>query len=235
MRAPIVQLSGVSKSYALGNVMVHALKDINVSFEPGEFVVILGPSGCGKSTLLNIIGGLDSPTAGSVVVDGRELAELDDRELTRFRRETVGFVFQFFNLISTLNVWENVALAAEMASEPLPVDEVLESVGLTDRAKHFPSELSGGEQQRVAIARTLVKRSRILLCDEPTGELDAETGRRILEVLHQTTHTQKQTVLMVTHNAQIGIVADRVVRLTSGKIISDQGNPHPASISEIDW
>jgi len=231
----VIRLENACKVYAVGEVPVHALTDANLTIGSGEFVVILGPSGCGKSTLMNLIGGLDQPTSGRVVVQGRDISTLDEKELTLFRRQTVGFIFQFFNLVNTLTAAENVQLAADLAKNPLGVDAMLEAVGLGGRGHHFPSELSGGEQQRVAIARALVKRAPIMLCDEPTGELDEETGRMVLELLHRATHEYRQTVLIVTHNAAIAAIADRVVRLRSGRVVADEPNPNPIDPSEVRW
>lgn len=231
----LLELDRISKVYKMGEVEVVALSETSLKAGKGEFIVILGPSGCGKSTLMNIIGGLDTPTAGTVNVNGLCVSDLNERELTAYRRDTVGFVFQFFNLVATLTARENIELAAELCANPAPVDEILDAVGLAERADHFPSELSGGEQQRVAIARALVKRAPLLLCDEPTGELDFETGRRILDVLHQTTHDHETTVIMVTHNAGIAEIADRVLRLRSGRIIDDIRNPNPIDPLEVTW
>lgn len=231
----IVRLEEVQKSYLRGEVEVQALKETSLSIEPGEFVVILGPSGCGKTTLINLIGGLDTPSKGNVIVHGRNLAHMDEGQLTNFRREDVGFIFQFFNLVTTLTAKENVLLAAELASDPLDADDVLKAVGLAGREHHYPSELSGGEQQRVAIARALVKHAPLLLCDEPTGELDFETGRMIIDLLHKTTHEHGQTVMMVTHNAAIAAVADRVLRLRSGAIVADEHNEHPLEPMALSW
>jgi putative ABC transport system ATP-binding protein len=233
--APIVSLRNVSKVYRTGEIEVVALRETTLEVHEGEFVVILGPSGCGKSTLMNVIGGLDTPTSGQVVVGGEDISTFDEAELTSFRRNSVGFIFQFFNLVPTLTARENVELAAELSSIPRSVDEVLAAVGLAERARHFPSELSGGEQQRVAIARALVKHAPVLLCDEPTGELDFETGRMILSLLHATTHERGQTVMMVTHNASIAAIADRILRLRSGAIISDEVNARPLDPSELTW
>lgn len=230
-----IELRNVSKTYRMGETEVHALADATLKLYRGEFVVILGPSGCGKSTLMNLIGGLDHPTSGQVIVGGRDISTLSEAELTRFRRETVGFIFQFFNLVNTLTAYENVQLAAELVHRPRDIEELLEAVGLGGRGAHFPSELSGGEQQRVAIARALVKGAPIMLCDEPTGELDEETGRRILDLLHRTTHEHGQTVLVVTHNAAIAAIADRVIRLRSGQIVSDERNEHPLDPSAVRW
>lgn len=231
----VVRLSSVTKVYKIGDVEVRALQDISITVSKGEFVVILGPSGCGKTTLMNLIGGLDTPTSGEVWVAGSRIDSLALSELTQFRRESVSFVFQFFNLVNTLTARENIQLAAELVPNPLSTDAVLQAVGLADRADHFPSELSGGEQQRVSIARALVKHAPILLCDEPTGELDFETGRMILDLLHKSTHDRGQTVLMVTHNSGVAEMADRVLRLRSGKIISDEVNPHPQDPMSLTW
>ncbi|MBV6458641.1 MAG: ABC transporter ATP-binding protein YtrE [Fimbriimonadaceae bacterium] len=231
----VLALEHVSKIYSVGTISVPALRDASLEVWPGEFIVILGPSGCGKTTLMNIIGGLDVPTSGRVVIDGEDISTFNEEALTEFRREKVGFVFQFFNLVSTLTARENVQLAADLAHSPRQVDDVLEDVGLLARGDHFPSELSGGEQQRVAIARALVKNAPILLCDEPTGELDFETGRRVLALLHETTHLRGQTVLMVTHNAPVASIADRVLRLRSGEIVSDERNRRPADPMELTW
>lgn len=232
---PVIELDGVGKTYRTGSTEVHALVDANLTIDRGEFVVILGPSGCGKSTLMNLIGGLDRPTTGTVKVGGRDISKLDERGLTRFRRETVGFIFQFFNLVNTLTAYENVQLAAELVHHPMDIASLLEAVGLAGRGSHFPSELSGGEQQRVAIARALVKGAPVMLCDEPTGELDEETGRRVLSLLHQTTHDRGQAVLVVTHNAAIAAMADRIIRLRSGRILSDERNEHPVDPEEVRW
>lgn len=231
----IVELRGASKVYRRGEVDVVALHDATLRIKRGELVVILGPSGCGKSTVLNLIGGLDTPTSGQLVVDGFDMGANDDLAITEYRRLKIGFVFQFFNLVPTLTARENVQLAAELVSNPRNVDQVLDEVGLLGRADHFPSELSGGEQQRVAIARGLVKNPPILLCDEPTGELDFETGRKILVLLHKINHEQNQTVLLVTHNSAIAQMADRVVKLQSGRIVVDEVNPAHADPATLEW
>lgn len=235
MSETVVLLKSVNKTYRIGSNEVHALRDVNLSIKHGELVVILGPSGCGKSTLLNVIGGLDSPTSGHVVIDGQDVTKHDERQLTAFRRDMVGFVFQFFNLVPTLSALENVQLAAELVKNPRDVRTVVREVGLEGREHHAPNELSGGEQQRVAIARGLVKNPPLLLCDEPTGELDIETGRKILALLRQVTRDFNQTVLIVTHNSVIAKMADRVVRLRDGQIVSDERNAAPLSVEEIDW
>jgi len=231
----ILQLNDVSRSYQMGQVEVRALSDITLDITRGGFIVILGPSGSGKTTLLNLIGGIDSPTAGSITIDGIELSALDDRGLTEYRRNHIGFVFLFFNLIPTLTARENVEFAAELVDEPRDPLEVLEVVGLKERADHYPSELSGGEQQRVAIARALAKDPPILLCDEPTGELDFETGKHILSAMRMINEESRKTVLLVTHNTAIGDIAHRVVRLRSGEIVEDRHNPSPVDPRELRW
>ncbi len=232
---PIVELKGVSKIYKMGDVEVAALRQTDLTIRRGELVVILGPSGCGKSTLLNLIGGLDRPTTGQLIVDGEDIAQYSDAQLTQYRRQKIGFVFQFFNLIPTLTSHENVQLAAELSEKSRRVQQVMEEVGLGERGGHFPSQLSGGEQQRVAIARGLVKNPPILLCDEPTGELDFETGRKILVLLHKINHEENQTVLLVTHNTAIAAMADRVVRLQSGHVVSDEVNPSHTDPADLVW
>ncbi len=235
----IASLTGVSRTFGEGPTAVHALADVDVDLVRGELVVILGPSGSGKTTLLNLIGGIQSPSTGRIVVDGRDLTTLDARGLTDYRRETVGFVFQFFNLVPTLTARENVALIAELTDDGEPVERrterVLEEVGLEDRADNFPSQLSGGEQQRVAIARALAKQPPLLLCDEPTGALDIETGRTILEQLRRQAREHGRTVLIVTHNVAIGAMADRVLRLRAGRIDDDRRNASPAPVDQVDW
>lgn len=231
----ILALHGLGKSYGKGDVAVHALNGIDLELKRGELVVILGPSGCGKSTLLNMIGGLDQPTAGSVVVDGEDISGYDESRLSAYRRRKIGFVFQFFNLIPTLTARENVLLIAELADQPRPVTDVLREVGLEGRAHHFPNELSGGEQQRVAIARAIIKNPPILLCDEPTGELDFETGKRILGLIHRLTHEVGMTVLIVTHNSAIAQMADTVIRMRSGGIVSVERNEDHTLPEDLAW
>jgi len=231
----IIQLEDVSRVFRAGQVEVHALRGVDLAVRKGDFVVVLGPSGSGKTTLLNLIGGLDSPTSGRVVVDGCLLSGLTDAALTDYRREKIGFVFQFFNLIPTLTARENVELAAELVSHPRDMKEVLDAVGLSGRADHFPAELSGGEQQRVAIARALVKDPPILICDEPTGELDHETGKRVLVVLRQINLKEGKTIVFVTHNSAIAKIADKVVRLRSGEIHSIEHNDSPLDPQEVEW
>ena len=231
----VLKLEDVSRSYQMGQVEVRALTSVSLDITRGEFIVILGPSGSGKTTLLNLVGGIDSPTSGKITVDGIELNALDDKGLTEYRRNHIGFVFQFFNLIPTLTARENVEFAAELVEEPRDPLEVLEIVGLKERADHYPSELSGGEQQRVAMARALVKDPPILLCDEPTGELDFETGKHILSAMKMINEVNCKTVLLVTHNTAIGDIAHRVIRLRSGEITEDRRNTAPIDPQELRW
>jgi putative ABC transport system ATP-binding protein len=231
----IMQLDKVSRLYQMGLVEVKALTEVSLDITKGEFVVILGPSGSGKTTLLNLIGGIDTPSSGKITVDGIELNALNDKSLTDYRRTHVGFVFQYFNLIPTLTARENVEFAAELVQSPMNPAEVLEMVELKERADHYPSELSGGEQQRVAIARALVKDPEILLCDEPTGELDFETGKHILSAMRTINESNHKTVLLVTHNTAIGDIAHRVLRMRSGEIIEDRYNEFPIDPQELRW
>ncbi len=233
--AAIVEMEAVSKVYAMGEVEVRALSEVTLALPPGEFIVFLGPSGSGKTTLLNVVGGLDTPTRGRIVVGGRDIGGLDDRELTEYRRSSVGFIFQFFNLIPTLTARENVELAAELVGDAKRAEWALEQVELADRADHFPAELSGGEQQRVAIARAMVKDPLVLLADEPTGSLDYETALRVLKSLRDITRAQRQSVLLVTHNSVIGRMADRVIRLRSGEVTEVTPNESPADPESLSW
>jgi len=230
-------MAGVWKTFGEGHTAVHALRDVDLKGPQGELAVILGPSGSGKTTLLNLVGAIDSATEGSIQVNGIDLATLGVDEQVKYRRENVGFVFQFFNLIPTLTAAENVELVADLTSDngAARAEDVLAKVGLADRMHHFPAQLSGGEQQRVAIARALVKQPPILLCDEPTGELDFETGRMILQLLQDISREQKQTVLLVTHNAAIGDMGDRVLKLRSGEIVDDISNGSPVEASALTW
>jgi putative ABC transport system ATP-binding protein len=232
---PAFEAVGITKVYRMGEVEVHALRGVSLKIWDGEFVVILGPSGSGKSTLLNVLGGLDAPSGGVVRYREHDLAHPDERALTAYRREHVGFVFQFYNLVPSLTARENVALAAEIAPRPLPAEDALARVGLSHRMDHFPSQLSGGEQQRVAIARAIAKRPDVLLCDEPTGALDAATGRSVLEVLDQVNRELGTTVAVITHNASIADLADRVVRMADGLIARETRNERRASPAEISW
>jgi putative ABC transport system ATP-binding protein len=232
---PTFSLRGLSKLYGEGASAVHALRSVDLDIAERELVVLLGPSGSGKSTLLNILGGLDRPSSGEVLFKGESLVSMDDRELTRYRREHVGFVFQFYNLIPSLTARENVELVNEIASNPLPAAEALGLVGLGDRLDHFPAQLSGGEQQRVAVARAIAKRPAILLCDEPTGALDVRTGVRVLEALVEVNDRFGSTTLVVTHNADVARLGDRVVRFLDGGIRQIETNAKRAAPTELVW
>lgn len=231
----VFHMHEITKVYRMGDVEVHALRGVTLDLLPGEFVVMLGPSGSGKSTLLNILGGLDIPTSGEVRYRDHNLTEASREELTRFRREHVGFVFQFYNLIPSLTALENTALVTEIASNPLNAEECLRMVGLGDRLHHFPAQLSGGEQQRVAIARAVVKRPEVLLCDEPTGALDYATGKLVLEILERVNRELKTITVVITHNAAIAAMADRVLRISSGQIVDVHKNEKRASPAELAW
>jgi len=231
----VFQAQGLSKVYHMGDVDVYALREVDLELFAGEFVVLLGPSGSGKSTLLNILGGLDVPTSGTVRFLDHDLTVDDDRELTRFRREHVGFVFQFYNLIPSLTALENVALVTDIAARPMDPLEALRMVNLADRVHHFPAQLSGGEQQRVAIARAIAKQPDVLLCDEPTGALDYETGLIVLQALAEVNRTLGTTVAVITHNAAIAGMADRVIRMRSGRITDVQRNVHRLAPTELTW
>ncbi len=231
----LMKAEGVSKLYQMGEVTVTAIKKVNLEIIKGEFVVILGPSGSGKSTLLNILGGMDSPTEGNVFMDGENIIGYNDKKLTIYRRDKIGFVFQFYNLMGTLTAKENVELATEICKDSLDIDEVLETVGLGDRKDHFPSQMSGGEQQRVAIARAVAKNAELLLCDEPTGALDFETGIKILTLLKEINKKYKKTVIIITHNVPIGDMADRVIKMRSGEITEIKINENPISPERIVW
>ncbi len=235
MSEPFILLDKVSKIYRRDTVAVYALRGVSLTIRRGAFVVVLGPSGCGKSTLLNLLGGLDQPTEGHVIVDGDDISHYSDAELTRYRREKVGFVFQFFNLVPSLTARENIELAAGLVRNPRSVDELLREVGLLERADHFPSEMSGGEQQRIAIARALVTRPKLLLCDEPTGELDSETGKRVLNLLKRIHREENQTVVLVTHNLSIADIADHVLRLRDGQIEEERFQEHPLEVEAVRW
>ncbi|MHC5113723.1 MAG: ABC transporter ATP-binding protein [Planctomycetota bacterium] len=226
---------GITKVYHMGEVDVHALRGVDVDLYEGELVVLLGPSGSGKSTLLNILGGLDVPTAGSVSYLDHDLTQDDDKALTRFRREHVGFVFQFYNLIPSLTARENVALVTEIASDPMDPADALDLVDLTDRMDHFPSQLSGGEQQRIAIARAIAKRPDVLLCDEPTGALDVQTGIVVLEAIERANRELGTTTAVITHNAVIADTADRVIRLSDGLVAETQRNDRKVSARDLAW
>ena len=231
----VFRARGLAKLYRMGEVEVHALREVDLDLCRGELVVVLGPSGSGKSTLLNILGGLDIPTAGTVHFFEHDLTVAGERELTRFRREHIGFVFQFYNLIPSLTARENVTLVTEIASRPMDPAEALGLVGLGDRLDHFPAQLSGGEQQRVAIARAVAKRPDALLCDEPTGALDFETGKLVLDVLDRVNREVGTTIAVITHNASIAAMADRVIRLRSGRIVEIRRNARRARPEEVAW
>ena len=230
-----VEFENVGKTYHMGEVEIHALHDTSFEVEKGELVVIVGPSGAGKTTLLNILGGMDTLSTGRVILDGREISALSKKELTNYRRHDVGFVFQFYNLIGNLTALENVELANQICKNPLNAEEILREVGLEERKKNFPSQLSGGEQQRVAIARALAKNPKLLLCDEPTGALDYQTGKAILQLLQDTGRKTGMTVIIITHNGALTAMADRVIRVKNGTVASVTKNEHPQNISEIEW
>lgn len=235
MNSNIVSIKNVVKEYAMGEVIVKAVEKMSFDIGYGEFVVVLGPSGSGKSTVLNIIGGMDRPTMGEVWVDGKNIAEYSDKELTSYRRTKVGFVFQFYNLIPNLTVLENVELAANVSDNPLDSKDMLNRVGLDKRLKNFPSQLSGGEQQRVSIARALVKNPSILLCDEPTGALDYKTGKLILKLLYDINRKMNKTTIVITHNTAIAAMADRVIHVKSGNVEAVTINENPEIPERIEW
>lgn len=231
----LMKIDNLKKVYRMGEVTVNALEDIKFELYEGEFIVILGPSGSGKSTLLNIMGGMDLPSEGRVFVKDEEITNYNDKKLTAYRRDKVGFVFQFYNLMANLTARENVELATEICKESLNIDEILDEVGLGDRKNHFPSQMSGGQQQRVAIARAVAKNPLILLCDEPTGALDFKTGIMILSLLYKINRTLKKTVVIITHNMAIGDMADRIIKMGSGKIIEIKENKEPIPPERIEW
>ena len=231
----IVEFRDVSRIYAAGDHILAALDHVNLTLEEGKFIVILGPSGAGKSTLLNLLGGLDSPSEGKIIVDGRDISALSGNALAAYRAETVGFVFQFYNLVPTLTVHENVALVKEIAPHALSATKMLEEVGLSDHLKNFPAQLSGGEQQRVSIARALAKNPKMLLCDEPTGALDYNTGKAVLKLLQDTCRKTGMTVIVITHNQALTAMADRVIKIKNGKVESMHANPAPADVMSLEW
>jgi putative ABC transport system ATP-binding protein len=234
-REILCRLENVSKRYQMGEVPVVALKDFSLDIHVGEILVILGPSGSGKTTLLNLLGLMDRPDTGKILFRGREISSASEREITAYRRHDIGFVFQSFNLIPDLTALENIELAAELAVDPLSAHELLAEIGLAERCDHFPSQLSGGEQQRVAIARAIVKRPDMLLCDEPTGALDDASARQTLMLLQEVAHGKGSTVLIVTHNTAIGAMADRVLRLRSGKLVEIIKNNSPIPAGDVSW
>ena len=230
-----VEFADVSKIYQMGEVEVAAVRDMSFTIEQGEFVVIVGPSGAGKTTLLNMLGGMDSATSGTIILDGARVSSFSRKQLTQYRRHDIGFVFQFYNLVQNLTARENVELASQICRDPLDADEVLAAVGLADRVRNFPGQLSGGEQQRVAIARALAKNPKLLLCDEPTGALDYETGKAILKLLQDTCRDTGRTVVVVTHNSAFTAIADRVIHVREGSVAAVELNEAPLSADVLEW
>lgn len=230
-----IDFENVGKEYHMGEVSIKAVDDVTFQIEKGEFCIINGPSGAGKTTILNMLGGMDSVSSGRILMDGTEISQFNNRQLTAYRRYDVGFVFQFYNLIQNLTALENVELAAQICNDPLNAELVLEEVGLKERMQNFPSQLSGGEQQRVAIARALAKNPKLLLCDEPTGALDYQTGKSILHLLQNTCRKTGMTVIVITHNSAISAMADRLVKVRNGSIADVRMNENPISVDEIEW
>lgn len=230
-----IEFKNVCKDYKMGEVIIHALSNANLSIEKGELVVIVGPSGAGKTTALNILGGMDSVTSGSVIVDNKEISRLKNKDLIKYRREDIGFVFQFYNLVQNLTAIENVELATQICKKSLNPEQVMEKVGLAERKNNFPSQLSGGEQQRVAIARAIAKNPKLLLCDEPTGALDYKTGKQILKLLQDMSRKEKMTVIIITHNGAIAPMADKVIKFKNGTAEDMIINENPTPIEEIEW
>ena len=235
MSEAFVSFRDVSKIYHSGEVEIRAVDDISFEIQKGEFVVIVGPSGAGKTTVLNMLGGMDACSEGTILVDGSEVSRYNARQLTEYRRRDIGFVFQCYNLVQNLTALANVELAAQICPDPLDAQEVLRDVGLADRMNNFPAQLSGGEQQRVSIARALAKNPKLLLCDEPTGALDDQTGRTILQLLQDTCREKGVTVIVITHNSALTPMADRVIRIRSGTVAEMRQNPHPTPVAEIEW
>lgn len=231
----LVEFKNVYKRYKMGEVVINAVDGISFKIEQGEFAIVVGASGAGKTTVLNILGGMDNCTEGEIIVRGKDISKFSDKQLIEYRRFDIGFVFQFYNLVHNLTAKENVELAAQICKNPLDSEKALESVGLLDRKDNFPAQLSGGEQQRVSIARALAKRPGLLLCDEPTGALDYNTGRQILKLLQDTCKKEKMTVVLITHNSAITPMADHVIEMKSGKIVRDIFNENPKSVYEIEW
>lgn len=234
-RDVLMKAENLSKKYQMGEVTVDALQEVSFEISEGEFVVILGPSGSGKSTLLNILGGMDKPSTGEVILQNKKITNYNDKELTNYRREKVGFVFQFYNLMANLTSRENIELATEICKDPMDIDEILVEVGLGERKEHFPSQMSGGEQQRVAIARAVAKNPLLLLCDEPTGALDFQTGIAILSLLNKINKQYNKTVIIITHNSPIANMGDRVIKMRNGRIIENSINPNPIESERIVW
>lgn len=235
MQNIMIELKDVVRTYGTGEAMQKAADHVSFTVDEGEFVVILGQSGAGKSTVLNMLGGMDKPTEGTVIVDGAAVSEMNDRQLSEYRAEKIGFIFQFYNLIPSLTAWENVALTKDIVKNAADPMEMLDQVGLKDHADKFPNQMSGGEQQRVSIARALAKNPRLLIGDEPTGALDSETGKLVLDLLIRMSHEQKKTVIIVTHNADIAKCADKVIRMKNGKVREILQNEHPLSVEEVEW
>ncbi len=230
-----IQINDMKKVYQVGNVEIKASDGVSLAIDEGEFVVIVGPSGAGKTTVMNILGGMDKPTSGSVKISGKEISNLNDKEMTQYRRDDVGFVFQSYNLIPNLTAIENVELATQICKDAMNPQEVLEQVGLKERMNNFPAQMSGGEQQRVAIARAIAKNPKLLLCDEPTGALDTETGQQILKVLRECSDIYRMTVVVITHNQTITQLADRVIEIKNGRVESDRLNNDVKDVDEIVW
>ena len=232
---PYIEFKNVVKEYKMGEVSIKALDKTNFEIEKGELVVIVGPSGAGKTTALNILGGMDNVSSGKVIIDGKDISKFKKKELIKYRREDIGFVFQFYNLVQNLTALENVELATQICKKPLNPATMLEKVGLKDRMKNFPSQLSGGEQQRVAIARAIAKNPKLLLCDEPTGALDYKTGKQILKLLQDTCRKEGMTVIIITHNSALTPMADRVIHFKNGTAFNIEKNENPTPIEEIEW
>ena len=230
-----ISVKNLTKIYKMGEVTIKALDNVSFDIDEGELTVVLGPSGAGKTTILNILGGMDSATSGKVIIDNNDIAKYNSRKLTDYRRYDIGFVFQFYNLVGNLTALENVSLASQICKNPMDSSESLKRVGLLDRRDHFPAQLSGGEQQRVSIARAIAKNPKLLLCDEPTGALDSKTGKKIIELLQDTCHKTKTTTIIITHNAVIADIADKVIKVKNGKIESVTVNKKPKLVKEIDW
>ena len=232
---PFVRFTNVNKFYKMGDNIIKAANGVNFTIGKGEFCVIVGPSGAGKTTVLNMLGGMDAVTSGEIVVDGVRVSGFNEKKLTEYRRYDVGFVFQFYNLIQNLTALENVEIASEICKDPLDAAETLKGVGLEDRMKNFPAQLSGGEQQRVSIARAIAKNPKLLLCDEPTGALDYETGKNILKLLHDVCRKNQKTVIVITHNSAITQMADRVIHIKNGTVVGEEVNADPMDVSKIEW
>ena len=231
----LVEFKDVYKIYKMGEITINAVEGVSFSIEQGEFCVVVGASGAGKTTVLNILGGMDTCTRGSIIVGGRDISKLKDKQLIEYRRFDIGFVFQFYNLVPNLTAKENVELATQLSKNPMDCMQALESVGLSERSANFPAQLSGGEQQRVSIARALAKRPKLLLCDAPTGALDYNTGRQILKLLQETCRKENMTVVLITHNSAITPMADHIIKMRSGQVIMDVHNDEPKNVEEIEW